>query len=93
MDRRGEEARFNELGPASDPAIDEAISKAYDDANAARQKPPNLVEIVGLVKTILASQGIMATSSQIQKLARADKHRTRRLRPGHRSPKIRVPPT
>jgi hypothetical protein len=92
MDRRDGEARFNEPRPASDPAIDEAISKAYDDANAARQKPPNLVEIVALVKAILASQGESASGPKIQKLARAAKHKARRLRPGHRATKIRVPP-
>jgi hypothetical protein len=87
MDRRRAESQSNELVPASDFAIDEAISKAYDDANAARQKPPNLVEIVALVEAILASQGVRAGGTKIQKLARADKHKTRRLRPGIRAPK------
>ena len=79
--------RDEELRPASDPAIDEAISKAYDDAAAAQQKPPNLVQLVTPVQAILKLQGVRASTTQIQKLARADEHKARRLRPGIKAPK------
>jgi hypothetical protein len=62
--------------------IHEAISDSYSESERARQKPPNIKEIVSLVRLKLAAKGHAASGRQIQKLAEADKYKKRRRRPG-----------
>jgi hypothetical protein len=70
------------LPPAPNSMIDTAISDAYSEAERAGQKPPNLKEIVAPVQTKLLAQGHEASGRQIQKLAEAAKHKTRRRKVG-----------
>jgi hypothetical protein len=70
------------LAPAPNSLIDTAISDVYSEAERARQKPPNLKEIVAPVQTKLLAQGHQASGRQIQILAEAAKHKKRRRKVG-----------
>ena len=70
------------LRAAPDPAIHKAITAAYDNAETASAKPPNLREIIEPVQAILREQGYKASGSRIQELADAPQHQGRRRRPG-----------
>jgi len=63
---------------APTPEIHKAITAAYDNAETGSAKPPNLKEIIKPVQEILSVQGYKASGSQIQKLADAPKHKSRR---------------
>ncbi len=69
------------LRAAPDPAIHKAITAAYDNAETASAKPPNLREIIEPVQAILREQGHKASGSRIQELADAPQHQGRRRRP------------
>lgn len=62
--------------------IDEAITAAYDEAERAGKKPPNLKEIAALVQATLRNQGLKASGLQIQDRAGADEFKKRRRKPG-----------
>jgi len=70
------------LRPAPDSMIHNTISKVYDEAEREDLKPPNVKEIVAPVQKRLSVQGYEASGRQIQRLADADKHKSRRRRPG-----------
>jgi hypothetical protein len=70
------------LQMASDRKIDDAISVEYDKAGQQCLKPPNVKEIVGLVRDRLEAEGYHASGRQIQTLAEAKKHKDRRRPPG-----------
>jgi len=70
------------LKPAPEPKIDEAINAEYDIAKQKGLKPPNVREIVALVQTRLHAQGFNASGRQIQHVADADRHKSRRRQPG-----------
>jgi len=64
--------------------IDYAITAVYHDAEADRVKPPNLKELVPLVKSKLRTDYRDATYQRIQECAGTDSHRRRR-RPAGRT--------
>jgi hypothetical protein len=70
------------LKPASERRIHAAISRAYDEAEAAGSKPPNLKEIAAPVKATLNRAGYEASGGLIQKLAGDSRHAERRRAPG-----------
>jgi hypothetical protein len=70
------------LKSAPEPKIDEAISAEYDNAKQKGLKPPNVREIVPLVRIRLRAQGLNASGRQIQRVADADKHKSCRREPG-----------
>jgi hypothetical protein len=70
--------------PASERRIYAAITKAYDEAEDAGSKPPNVKEIVAPVKAILNKAGYEASGNQIQKLAGDPQHAARRGKVGVR---------
>jgi hypothetical protein len=70
------------LKAAPDPEIHKSITTAYDSAEVASEKPPNLREIIEPVQGILSDLGYKASGSQIQKLAGAPQHQARRRLPG-----------
>jgi hypothetical protein len=72
----------NPLKPAPASEIHRAIGQAYDDATAAKQKPPNVKEIVAPVQAILAKDAFEAPGNRIQDLARDPRHADRRRKPG-----------
>jgi hypothetical protein len=69
----------DQLKPAGDPKIDEAISAVYE---TAKGKPPNLNELVAPVKDKLREQGLSASKERIQKIAGNPKHSSRRGKSG-----------
>jgi hypothetical protein len=70
------------LKPAPESKIDEAINAEYDTAEQKGLKAPNVKEIVALVQPRLRAQGFNASGRQIQQVADADKHKSRRRQPG-----------
>jgi hypothetical protein len=70
------------LRKAPNREIHKAITAAYDQADAAGEKPPNLREIVPPVQAILRAQGYEASGRQIQESARGDPHNSRRRKAG-----------
>jgi hypothetical protein len=75
-------AAADELRPAPHREIHKAITAAYDQAEAADEKPPNLREIVPLVQAILRAGGYEASGRRIQENAGDDRHNNRRRKPG-----------
>jgi hypothetical protein len=71
-----------EQKPAVPYQIDEAITVAYDEAESAGKKPPNLKEIVEPVRAALRNQGLQASGRQIQHRADTDEFKKRRRKPG-----------
>jgi len=70
------------LKPAPEVAIHKAIRTIYDEAEAAKAKAPNIVEIVRPVRTRLQAGGLKASGRQIQRLAGADRYKRRRRKTG-----------
>jgi hypothetical protein len=70
------------LRSAPEPEIHKAITAAYDHAETASAKPPNLREIIKPVQAILCDQGYKVSGSQIQKLAESPQHQIRRRQAG-----------
>jgi hypothetical protein len=70
--------------PASLQLIREALTAEYDEAEAQKQKPPNVKEVAARVQTRLAAKGYTASKSQIQKIAAETNFSSRRLLQGHR---------
>jgi len=68
------------LRPAPDRIVIEAIRRAYDAAEAARSKPPNIKELPAAVQPFL--QGFYASGRRIQQLGDAEEFERRRRRPG-----------
>jgi hypothetical protein len=77
-----EDGGVRPLPTPSNAMIDEAISDSYSESERARQKPPNIKEIVSLVQAKLAAKGYTASGRRIQSLAEADKYKKRRRKPG-----------
>jgi hypothetical protein len=78
--RAGTKTRQKRLRKASPQEIDEAITAAYDERKDAGDRPYNILEIVAPVQVWLGKKyGATASGRQIQKLAKADKHKVRRL--------------
>jgi hypothetical protein len=53
--------------------IDREISRAYQHAKAASEKPPNIHELVARVRASLAVLGYFASRRQIQEAARNER--------------------
>jgi hypothetical protein len=70
------------LKEASVKMIDREIARVYERARESGEKPPNLVELLTPVRAALAVLGYCATSRQIQKIARNEKHARQRLSVG-----------
>jgi hypothetical protein len=68
--------------PASNSKIISAIRAEYDEAEAAKRKPPNIKEIVEPVQSALRCQGFHASGNHIQELAKDAEFKNRRRRPG-----------
>jgi hypothetical protein len=62
--------------------INRAIQAVYDETEAGKEKPPNVVEIVTPVQARLRDAGFYASGRQIQKLADADQYKRRRRKIG-----------
>ena len=72
----------DQLRPANDHTVHEAITAVYDRAQADKEKPPNVKEIVIPVQAELRALSYYQSGRQIQKLAEAPQHKTRRRLPG-----------
>jgi hypothetical protein len=70
------------LKPAPDRIVIEAIRCAYDTAETARTKPPNIKELPEAVQPVLQEKGFSASGRHIQKLGDADEFKRRRRLPG-----------
>jgi hypothetical protein len=62
--------------------INEAIRCAYDAAEAARTKPPNVKELSAAVQPFLRQKGFSASGRHIQQLGDAEEFKLRRRPPG-----------
>jgi hypothetical protein len=71
-----------ELKRAPDTIINQAIGDAYDAADAAGTKPPNIKELPAAVHPLLERKGFRASGRQIQKLGEAPEFKRRRRPPG-----------
>jgi hypothetical protein len=78
------QTKLAELKPASKVIIKDAITTAYDDAEKAKAKPPNLNEVVKLVQSALKPLGYKASGPLIQRIASAEEFANRRLKVGER---------
>jgi hypothetical protein len=70
------------LRKAPNGTIRAAITAAYDEAERAGQKAPNVREVVKPVQAKLRDQGFEASGSQIQALADAEEYKKRRRKVG-----------
>jgi hypothetical protein len=70
------------LTSASPGEIRNAIKTAYDVAEAARTKPPNIRQLANLVQLQLKSMGYAVSKTQIMKLGKEKEFECRRRRPG-----------
>jgi hypothetical protein len=71
-----------QLKPAPDWIIIEAIRCAYDAAEAAGTKPPNIKELPAAVQPLLQRKGFWASGRRIQELGDAEEFKRRRRLPG-----------
>ena len=71
-----------ELKPASTAMINEAIRCAYDAAEAAGRKPPNIRELGAAVQLLLKEKGFSASKRRIEQLGDAEEFKRRRRPPG-----------
>jgi hypothetical protein len=72
-----------QLKPSAPTAmIIEAIRCAYDAAEAARKKPPNVKELPAAVQPFLRQKGFTASGRRIQQLGDAEEFKMRRRPPG-----------
>jgi hypothetical protein len=72
------------LPNASVAMINDELRLAYDRAEVAGEKPPNVKEVTAVVQLALRQKGFRAKKSQIEKLAEAEEFRRRRWPPGKR---------
>jgi hypothetical protein len=70
------------LKTAPDRIIIEAIRCAYDAAEAAGTKPPNIKELPAAVQPLLQQKGFWASKLRIMQLGEAEEFKRRRRRPG-----------
>jgi hypothetical protein len=62
--------------------VQEAIKAAYDVADAAGGKPPNIKELPAVVQPLLEQRGYSASARFIQELGNAPAFKVRRRSPG-----------
>jgi hypothetical protein len=62
--------------------VEEAIKAAYDVADAAGDKPPNIKELPAAVQPLLEQRGYSASARSIQELGNAPTFKVRRRSPG-----------
>lgn len=62
--------------------VEEAIKAAYDVADAAGGKPPNIKELPAAVQPLLEQRGYGASAQFIQELGNAPAFKVRRRSPG-----------
>jgi hypothetical protein len=62
--------------------VQEAIKAAYDVADAAGGKPPNIKELPAAVQPLLEERGYGASARFIQELGNAPDFKVRRRSPG-----------
>jgi hypothetical protein len=77
-----EPATPSSLKPASDSVIHQKIDEVYNEAEAARSKPPNLKEIGKVVQPKLHAAGYDASENHIANLAKDPRYGGRRGKPG-----------
>jgi hypothetical protein len=70
------------LKPAPDRIVIEAIRCAYDAAEDAGRKPPNIKELPAAVQPFLQQKGFSASGRRIQQLGDDEEFKRRRRRPG-----------
>jgi hypothetical protein len=70
------------LNPAPPGIVIEAIRGAYDAAEAAGTKPPNIRELPAAVHPLLEQKGLRASGQHIQELGEAPEFKSRRRPPG-----------
>jgi hypothetical protein len=75
------------LRQASQPKIHKAIQAVYDKAEAAKEKPPNVNEVIAPVQARLSAAGYEASGRLIRDLAGERRHAVRRWPRGKRIPK------
>jgi hypothetical protein len=71
-----------ELKPAPDRIVIEAIRRAYDNAEDAGRKPPNIRELPAAVQPFLQRKGFSASGRRIQQLGDDGEFKRRRRPPG-----------
>ena len=71
-----------QLKPAADATINEKIKFAYDAADNAGRKPPNIKELPAAVQSLLQEKGFWASGRKIQELGEAEEFKRRRRPPG-----------
>jgi hypothetical protein len=74
--------RISQERPAPTAMIIEAIGCAYDAAEAARRKPPNIKELPAAVQPFLRQKGFSASGRHIEQLGDAEELKMRRHPPG-----------
>jgi hypothetical protein len=72
----------DDLRPASDSKIDDAITRVYDEAIRNGEKPPNIRELPDPVLQELRKSGYIASGNRIMELGEAADHARRRRKPG-----------
>ena len=72
----------SQLKEAPERIVIEAIRCAYDAAEAAGTKPPNIKELPAAVQPLLQQQGFSASGQRIQQLGEAEEFKRRRRLPG-----------
>jgi hypothetical protein len=82
QERPGPIVLEHELKPAPGRIVIEAIKCAYDVAEAAREKPPNIKELPAAVQPFLRQKGFSASGRHIQQLGDAEEFKMRRRLPG-----------
>jgi len=70
------------LKPAPDAIINQAIRGAYDAAEEAGTKPPNIKELPKAAQPFLRKKGLSASGRHIQKLGDDKEFKSRRRPPG-----------
>jgi hypothetical protein len=71
-----------ELKPAPNREICAAVKAAYDAADVANRKPPNIKELPAAVGPMLEEKGYSASGRLIQQVGGAEEFKGRRRRPG-----------
>jgi hypothetical protein len=71
------------LTQATEEIIDREVTLAYERARLAGEKPPNIKEILAPVRASLAVRGYFASVTQIQAVAKYEKHARHRLPVGN----------
>jgi hypothetical protein len=71
-----------ELKPAPDRIVIEEIRRAYDAAEDAGRKPPNIRELPATVQPFLQQKGFSASGRRIQQLGDDEEFKRRRRPPG-----------